>query len=377
MGGAARNHGGTRGHGCSPLPGERPNFNHHTLSDSKLLVIMKSSKKSEKQTSDQKVKLVKEPHKLKRDRTNETSEVKKSQPVYKETIQSSSSSNLKAKADSKDMAKEANAKKDKSTQKREKPVQQVHHRVDNSHAEEMDNNPQKESNKKANEQMGNKEVQQVINKAPMVMDNKPIPLVVDSHHDEQVEIKHDLETLQNGQSKKVDQVVDTREAQEVDDKLPAVKDNRPDQQINSKHYQQADMKQAAEDDNKSLSPQHVEEKAGQVVDNKYPQDDAIVNTYQFEMPLQVSSVNSQLSHTVLQMLPSSLQPAFSSVHFPVFILVSDLLPMCPLQVPKSPLPLTVSASSQNNSFSAELQNCGPCMGTNHEEMLRIHGGAKD
>ena len=33
MGRPARNHGGTGGHGCHPLPGERPNFNHHVISD--------------------------------------------------------------------------------------------------------------------------------------------------------------------------------------------------------------------------------------------------------------------------------------------------------------------------------------------------------
>ena len=60
MGGAARNHGGTRGHGCSPLTGEKPNFNSHLLSDSQLLKIIKSNKINEvKQPSGQKVTLVK------------------------------------------------------------------------------------------------------------------------------------------------------------------------------------------------------------------------------------------------------------------------------------------------------------------------------
>ena len=44
MGGAARSHGGTRGHGYIPLQGERPNFNFHTLSDNTLSKIVKSNK---------------------------------------------------------------------------------------------------------------------------------------------------------------------------------------------------------------------------------------------------------------------------------------------------------------------------------------------
>ena len=36
MGRPARNHGGTLGHGCLPLPGVRPNFNHHVLPDKTL-----------------------------------------------------------------------------------------------------------------------------------------------------------------------------------------------------------------------------------------------------------------------------------------------------------------------------------------------------
>lgn len=46
MGGAARSHGGTLGHGCTPLQGERPNFNLHTLSDNTLSKIVKSNKKN-------------------------------------------------------------------------------------------------------------------------------------------------------------------------------------------------------------------------------------------------------------------------------------------------------------------------------------------
>ena len=60
MGGGARNHGGTRGHGCFPLPGEQANFNLHTLSDKKLFKVINCSEKNkEKQTSNQKLMLVK------------------------------------------------------------------------------------------------------------------------------------------------------------------------------------------------------------------------------------------------------------------------------------------------------------------------------
>ena len=60
MGGGARNHGGTRGHGCLPLPGERANYNLHTLSDKKLSKIINCSDKvKEKQPSNQKLMLVK------------------------------------------------------------------------------------------------------------------------------------------------------------------------------------------------------------------------------------------------------------------------------------------------------------------------------
>ena len=60
MGGGARNHGGTRGHGCPPLPGERANYNLHTLSDNKLFKIINCSEKvKEKQPANQKLKLLK------------------------------------------------------------------------------------------------------------------------------------------------------------------------------------------------------------------------------------------------------------------------------------------------------------------------------
>ena len=45
MGRAARNYGGTRGHGYFPLPGERPNFNYHVLNDSDLFSIVKTSER--------------------------------------------------------------------------------------------------------------------------------------------------------------------------------------------------------------------------------------------------------------------------------------------------------------------------------------------
>ena len=45
MGRPARNHGGTGGHGCPPLPGERPNINCHVLSDKTLLTMVQDTKK--------------------------------------------------------------------------------------------------------------------------------------------------------------------------------------------------------------------------------------------------------------------------------------------------------------------------------------------
>ena len=60
MGGGTRNHGGTRGHGCFPLPGEKANLNLHILSDRKLFKVINCSEKiKEKQTSNQKLMLVK------------------------------------------------------------------------------------------------------------------------------------------------------------------------------------------------------------------------------------------------------------------------------------------------------------------------------
>ena len=46
MGGAARSHGGTRGHGWTPLAGERPNLHFHTLSDTTLSRMVKSKRKN-------------------------------------------------------------------------------------------------------------------------------------------------------------------------------------------------------------------------------------------------------------------------------------------------------------------------------------------
>ena len=56
MGRAARNHGGTGGHGYVPLPGERPNYNQHVMTDKALLslvsinVMKKLQKPREKET---------------------------------------------------------------------------------------------------------------------------------------------------------------------------------------------------------------------------------------------------------------------------------------------------------------------------------------
>ena len=43
MGRPARNHGGTGGHGCHPLPGERPDFNRHVVSDKTLQKMVKNA----------------------------------------------------------------------------------------------------------------------------------------------------------------------------------------------------------------------------------------------------------------------------------------------------------------------------------------------
>ena len=49
MGRAARNHGGTGGHGCVPLPGERPNYNRHVMSDKTLLSLVSSKDRKKQQ----------------------------------------------------------------------------------------------------------------------------------------------------------------------------------------------------------------------------------------------------------------------------------------------------------------------------------------
>ena len=43
MGRAARNHGGTGGHGCFPMPGERPNYNRHVINDKALLSLVNNN----------------------------------------------------------------------------------------------------------------------------------------------------------------------------------------------------------------------------------------------------------------------------------------------------------------------------------------------
>ena len=49
MGRAARNHGGTGGHGYLPLPGERPNYNQHIMNDITLFSLVKNNeRKAEK-----------------------------------------------------------------------------------------------------------------------------------------------------------------------------------------------------------------------------------------------------------------------------------------------------------------------------------------
>ena len=44
MGRPARNHGVTGGHGCHPLPGQRPNYNHHVLWDKTLQKMVKNAR---------------------------------------------------------------------------------------------------------------------------------------------------------------------------------------------------------------------------------------------------------------------------------------------------------------------------------------------
>ena len=58
MGRAARNHGGTGGHGYFPLPGERPNYNHHVIQDNVLFNTVKNNVK--KQGESTKLKIVKQ-----------------------------------------------------------------------------------------------------------------------------------------------------------------------------------------------------------------------------------------------------------------------------------------------------------------------------
>ena len=45
MGRPARNYGGTLGHGCLPLPGVRPNYNHHVISDKTLQRLVQTTNK--------------------------------------------------------------------------------------------------------------------------------------------------------------------------------------------------------------------------------------------------------------------------------------------------------------------------------------------
>ena len=348
MGGAARNHGGTRGHGCSPLPGERPNFNHHTLSDNQLLGIIKSSKTTEKQTSDQKVKLVQSPYDPKKDKSKETSKMEQSQPVYRKTFPSKSSSNLSSMTDSKDKAKEDIAMKDnKSSKKTYKPE------PTGEILKEINDKPPKEINNKAE-----KRVQQVDKKTPKIKNRKLTPQV-ESQHDQEEDVKYNLEHLQMIQSKKVNQLHDTRD---IDDKVPAVMDNSPMKQRTSK---QVERKQV-EWDNKPSVNQQVEDQAIQPVDNKYPQDGASGNTCMFKMPLPVTTVHSQL----LQMMPFSIYLPFSSAQLPMFQLDPNLLTSYPLQAPVSPFPLPVFANSQNYSVTTSMWR-------SNEDMLRSHEVAKD
>ena len=50
MGRPARNYGGTGGHGCPPLPGERPNLNCHVMSDKTLLTMVQDTRKRPRRT---------------------------------------------------------------------------------------------------------------------------------------------------------------------------------------------------------------------------------------------------------------------------------------------------------------------------------------
>ena len=83
MGGGARNHGGTRGHGYSPQKGEKLNLNIHTLSDKNLLKIVKSDKKDLKVTStDQKVKVTQQLPKISRDFVSDKNNEKNVTNIY-------------------------------------------------------------------------------------------------------------------------------------------------------------------------------------------------------------------------------------------------------------------------------------------------------
>ena len=52
MGRAARNHGGTGGHGCLPFSGERPNYHKHVMSDTILLNLVAYDKKKQGKPKD-------------------------------------------------------------------------------------------------------------------------------------------------------------------------------------------------------------------------------------------------------------------------------------------------------------------------------------
>ena len=58
MGRAARNYGGTGGHGYLPLPGERPNYNRHVIQDKVLFNMVKNS--VQKQGGSTKLKILKQ-----------------------------------------------------------------------------------------------------------------------------------------------------------------------------------------------------------------------------------------------------------------------------------------------------------------------------
>ena len=84
MGRPARNFGGTGGHGCLPLPGERPNFHRHLLKDKTLTTLVKSSMKQTQKTKE--VKILKPPMngKLKSSLPNEPISFNKTSQLEKE-----------------------------------------------------------------------------------------------------------------------------------------------------------------------------------------------------------------------------------------------------------------------------------------------------